>query len=305
MSKTKKRAFRATCVHVIHDSPEGISDSSQVQRISPWYYAELIGCSKPKKCLTELKANPEYQKPPERPTVNGSYSPDSQEPPLDSESEKILAQIFSVVDRITNRLEADARKLGSLGEHEVFPEGRARELREKVVSGMFDWAVRRMGADLEKCLDEGAKNFIDHFILHHSHFDPGGRIHYERFWEPFEKTRFFIPLKRSKRIVHHSLWREAWEIYRNTLPVLQRIKKITTKSEKSYLLALKENLHGIPDDEAKKLWRMKKDSDRAAEYARWKLTLPVGVEALKEYFKVFHQQYGYFDFIASNLNRQK
>jgi len=163
-----------------------------------------------------------------------------------------------------------------------------------------------MGADLEKYLEEGKRNFLDHFKLNHTHFDPGGRMprEYERFWESFEKTRFFIPLKFGRRIVHHSFWPEAWEIYRDTLPVLREIKKKTRQSKQAFLMAIRENLPGVPDDEAEKLWRMSKNSDRAAEYARWKLKLPVGGEALKEYFKFFHQRNGYFDFITKNLIRQ-
>jgi hypothetical protein len=296
MSNAKKQLPGRVCIHVIVNSPEGIEESSEIKRISPWYYVELIGCAKPEKCLAELKKIPDYQTRPELPTT------DPQEPSRDSESEKTLALLFSATDRIANALEADARKLGSLGQQEVFPEHRGRELREKIVSGMVGWAVRRMGADLEQYLDEGVKNFLDHFILNHAHFDPGGRIHYERFWEPFERTNFYIPLKPGRRIVHHSLWPKAWEIYKDALPVLKQIKE---KGRKAYLMAIKENFHGVPDDEAEKMWRMKKDSDRAAEYARWKLKLPVGVEALKEYFQVFHQHYGYFNFIANNLARQK
>jgi hypothetical protein len=218
-----------------------------------------------------------------------------------------LIPLFDVARRLVKKLEGDARKLGELGEEEIFPERRARELREKIVEGFFDWAIRRMGADIETYLEEGRQNFLDHFILNHAHFDPKGRMprEYERFWEPFEKTRFFIPLKPGRRIVHHSRWGQAYEIYRDTLPVLQEIKRKTRANKKSCLLAIKEQLPGVPDDEAERIWRAQKPSDGAAEYARWKLGLAVGGEALKEYFKVFHDQYGYFDFLARNLLETK
>jgi hypothetical protein len=226
--------------------------------------------------------------------------------PVGAEAAQLLASLFSVANDITMELERDARALGELKEGDRFPLDRATELREKIVEAMIDWAARRMGVDLEKYLEEGKRNFLDLFKLNHLHFDPGGRMprEYERFWEPFEKTRFLIPLKFSRRIVPHSLWPEAWEIYQDVLPIFQKIKTETQRSKKAFLMAIKENLPGVPDDEAEKLWRMDKASDRAAEYARWKLKLPVGVEAIKEYFKVFHQPYGYFDFIAKNLIRQ-
>ena len=70
-------------------------------------------------------------------------------------------------------LERDARALGELKEGDRFPLDRARELREKIVEAMCDWAARRMGADLEKYLEEGKRNFLDYFKLNHLHFDPG------------------------------------------------------------------------------------------------------------------------------------
>jgi hypothetical protein len=210
-----------------------------------------------------------------------------------------LAPLLAVAGAIVRELERDARALGALKKGEPFPRDRARELREKIVWGMCDWAIRRMGADLKKYLEEGQRNFLHLFKLHYMEHTT---IH-DRFWGPFEKTRFFIPLKRgSRRIVHHSEWPMAWEIYRDTLPIFQKIHPQKRRSDKCYLLALKENFPGVPDDEAKKIWQLEKPSDAALEYVRWKLKIDsVGVEALREYFKVFHKPYGYFDFMTKDL----
>lgn len=248
--------------------------------------------------------------PPEPGNLPTQESNSSQTPSPNSEevdAERILAVFFAVVDRTRKELESYARKLGELQEGDAFPEHRAKELREKIVSGVFDWAVTQMGSNLERYLNEGSKNFLDHFELHYVNpYRTEPRTRYDRFWGPFEKARFFISLKPGRRIVHHSEWPKAWEIYRDTLPILQEIKRKTRGSKKAYLLALKERLPGVPDDEAEKIWSKGKPSDAAAEYVRWKLKiLTVGVEALKEYFRVFHQPYGYWDFIARNLNRQK
>ena len=166
-----------------------------------------------------------------------------------------LIPLFDVARRIVKKLEGDARELGELGKDEVFPERRARELREKIVEGFFDWAIRRMGADIETYLEEGRQNFLDHFILNHAHFDPKGRMprEYERFGSLLRKPDSLSPLKPGRRIVHHSRWGQAYEIYRDTLPVLQEIKRKTRANKKSCLLAIKEQLPGVPDDEAERI----------------------------------------------------
>jgi excisionase family DNA binding protein len=163
--------------------------------------------------------------------------------------------VENVAKRILEDLEAYARELGELGPDDVFPESRARELREKIVEGLSGYAVRRMGRGIEAHLEDGRQNFLDHFRLNHKTFDPGSRgpREYERFWEPFEKSRFFIPLKPGQRtIVHHNQWAAAWQVYRDVLPVLREIKRRTRGNVKLALRAINERLPGIPEDMAKK-----------------------------------------------------
>jgi len=70
-----------------------------------------------------------------------------------------LIPLFDVARRIVKELEDEARELGELGKDKVFSERRAGELREKIVEGFFDWAIRRMGADIETYLEEGSAKF--------------------------------------------------------------------------------------------------------------------------------------------------
>jgi len=62
--------------------------------------------------------------------------------PAESEAGQILASLFSVANAIITELERDARALGELKEGDRFPLDRARELREKIVEAMCDWAAR-------------------------------------------------------------------------------------------------------------------------------------------------------------------
>lgn len=77
----------------------------------------------------------------------------------------VLKKLFVAADLITLRLAENCRKLMDLEENEPFPEERATQVREAIISGLADWAVRRMGTDLDKYLDEGVRNFLDLFWL--------------------------------------------------------------------------------------------------------------------------------------------
>jgi hypothetical protein len=240
------------------------------------------------------------------PETSQTAKPIDSETSLTSKKSDPPTSFFAVADAIVRDLERDARAFGELKAREPFPKERAKELREKIVDGMFQWAIRRMGGDLEKYLEEGRLNFLDLFKLHHLHYDiPDPKMLYNRFWDPFEKTQFFIPLKFPRRAVHHTEWPKLWEAYNNVLSRLMEIPRATRRHGKTYLFALREKLPGpeISDRElAKFVDSSKKLSDIAAVYVSRKFNLTVGSEALKEYFKVFHEaSYGYTNFIAKDL----
>lgn len=237
---------------------------------------------------------------------NGGQIPASD--PQEVEAERILGIFFSVVIGMIKELKTYARKHKAIGENESFPESMARELREKIVSGMFDWAVRRMGKDLGRYLEEGRQNFLDKFNL--ILYDPyrGEPRQAKHFREAFERADFLIPLKFSRRIVPHALWPTLWAEYNKALQKAQEIKRKNWKNSAALKMRFKDPgvFPGINDNTAEKFCIMK-PSDIAASYVQWKFKLLVGVEALKEYFKVFHRDYpyGYMDFMVRNLAKVK
>jgi hypothetical protein len=215
--------------------------------------------------------------------------------------DEALEKLLAAANRITEQLSEYARKYRALEETAPFPEVWARQVRKAISSGLVDWAVRRMGDEIEKYLEEGVRNYLALFWLGsvNPYRDrPWGQG--ERFTEGLRNAFFLIPLDFTRGAVHAQEWLRLWETYRN---VLQTIKKLQTKKRKSrgaYLLALRENLPGLKTTQIEKFSTMK-PSDIAAEYVAWKFKLPAGPEALKEYFKVFHKSYGYYDRLSKQL----
>jgi hypothetical protein len=219
--------------------------------------------------------------------------------------EETLDKLFTAATRIIEKLADNARKLMDLAENEPVPEEWAREVRQAIASGLTDWAVRRMGTDIDRFLDEGVRNYLDMFWLAstYSYRDkPWGRG--ERFAEGLRNARFFIPLKFTRAAVHPREWPALWSHYRNVLETVQKLQSKKKRTRGNYLLALRETLPGIPDKQIDKFSLMKA-SDIAAEYTCWKFKLAAGPEALKEYFRVFHTQYGYMDFVLKRLANLK
>ena len=212
-----------------------------------------------------------------------------------------LKMMLSAADQITENLTRYGRKYRALGEHDEFPEDWARKVRAAIANGLVDWAARRMGKDLETYLAEGVHNYLALFWLasvNPLRDQPRGSA--DRFTEDLSHADFRIPLKSSRRAVHPQEWLRLWEVYRE---VLQTIKRLQTKKKRSrgnYLLALRENLPGISDKQIEKFSLMK-PSNIAAVYVSWKFKLPAGPDAIKEYFKVFDKNYGYFDQLADQL----
>lgn len=307
MPKRRRDTAHPKCIHVILSSVERMkAPEAGCKLVSPWYQVALLGCTNARKCLAQLKADPRYRRPPDLQNLKRdealSRGPGGSE--LNRQDEKTLASLFAAAHETVTEVERYARELGVLSKDESFPDSKAREIREKIGSGLFDWAIQKMGKDLPRYLEEGRRNFIDRFKLGVA--NPYRETAYngnDIFWEAINRSPFFISPKLPRRIVHHSLWPKAWEIYRDALPRFREVHRHKREGKEIYLLAIKERFSGIPNDLAKKFWRLRKPSDIAAEYARWKLKLPVGVEALKEYFMVFHKPYGYFDFIAHNLSK--
>lgn len=199
MLKSKKHALGPRCFHIIHPVQEGMKNPSYGERISPWYYSVSMGCAKPKKCLNELKANPEFQKPPERPTVNGSSSPDSQEPslappveesPWSAEELKIIATFDDCVNRLIKELERRGRESGSLEKSESFPTWRVRELRQKMLGGLAVWAVAEMRRKRERYFRRRVITFL---IVFRAIISIRRGIHRETFGMHFIKASLDSP----------------------------------------------------------------------------------------------------------------
>lgn len=229
-------------------------------------------------------------------------APDAEE----LEAERVLAVFFAVADRIIKELENYAHKHRALEEKKSFPEWRARGLMEKIISGMFDWAVRRMGKDLEKYLEEGRRNFLDKFnlILYDPYREEPRQAKHSL--EAFERADFFVPMKFGRRMVSHERWPALWAEYNKALQQAEEIKRKQWRNSAALKMRLKEVFPGI-NDKIVQGFNTMKPSDIAASYVRWKFKLPVGVEALQEYFKVFHRDYpyGYMDFMVRNLAKVK
>ena len=219
--------------------------------------------------------------------------------------DEALEKLLAAAKQISADLVIHARKHGALDENAPFPEGWARKIRDALVSGLVDWAVRRMGDDLDKYLAEGVLNYLALFWL--ASVDPYRDRPWgqgERFAEGLRTAKFLLPLKPARGAVHPQEWLRLWETYRSLLRTIRNIQSTKRRSRGNYLLALRENLPGISGKQIEKFSLMK-PSDIAAEYVAWKFNLPAGAEALKEYFKVFHKSYGYYDYLTERLAKIK
>lgn len=218
-----------------------------------------------------------------------------------------LTSFRKVEENILQELKPIAGRLKALGKQESFPDYKVRELREKFVSGVFDWAIRQMNRNVERFLEEGKRNYIDHvevLITNPWRESPRNR---ETFWEALEKADFFIPSRPTRRIVHHKKWPTLWREYNDTVRRLKRIEKKKWRNPTARKLAFKEKLPELEDGEVEKLLHLRKPSERALAYVRFKFKLSADIEALKKYLRVFRKdpQYGYFDFVLDNLTRIK
>jgi hypothetical protein len=212
-----------------------------------------------------------------------------------------LAKLLAAANRVTAQLDEYARRYKALDETQTFPEEWTRRVRKAISSGLVDWAVRRMGDDLEKYLEEGIYNYLALFWLasvNPNRDRPWG--HGERFAEGIKNAFFLVPLDFTRGAVHPQEWPRLWEAYRNMLQTIKNLRAKKRRSRGAYLLALRESLPGIQTAQIEKFSTMK-PSDIAAAYVAWKFKLPAGPEALKEYFKVFHKGYGYYDHLSKQL----
>ena len=219
--------------------------------------------------------------------------------------DQALEKLLAVANQITEQLKVHAQKHKALGDNAAFPEVWARKVREAIASGLVDWAARRMGKDLENYLEEGTRNYLALFWLasvNPYRDQPWGQG--DRFTEGLKHADFRIPLNFSRGAVHPQEWLRLWESYREGLRTAKGLQAKKKMSRGNYLLALRENLPGISDKQLEKFSLMK-PSDIATEYISWKFKLPAGPEALKEYFKVLHKSYGYFDHVADRLRKVK
>jgi hypothetical protein len=218
-----------------------------------------------------------------------------------------LTPFWKVEKEILDEIKLYARRLGALRDDESFSEDDAKRLREKFSSGVFDWALRQMNGEVGRLLDAGKETYLDHFTLWIANPWRSGPKNKETFWEAFEHAEFFIPRRRIRRVVHHRDWPVLWRTYVDTVDRLNKLQKKKWRNPIAREMAYKENLPGIPDSALKKLIGLKKPSDRPLEYIRIKLKLPIGIEALKKYFRHFHKdpQYGYLDFVARELAQIK
>jgi len=225
-----------------------------------------------------------------------TFNPPIAESPWSPEDEKILFTFFDSVDRTIKELVLHGRKHGAVGKTESFPESRVRELREKMVNGLAEWALLKLGREGRKYLREAEKDFFDRFLSHY--FNPS-RDTPRDFWDSFHQGRFRVPTKLPRTQVHHRKWLKLWREYNLVCDRLDNIPRETRRITVPYLCALKERLPGFPEGQLARLVESNsKPSDLAAEYVSQKFKLPVGGQALKEYFNVFHRPHGYFDFIS-------
>lgn len=125
---------------------------------------------------------------------------------LTPEQRRALQLYFESAGRITQKLEKIAGPRGWL-DGGKFSQDQARRLREKIARGFLEWAIGAMGDDFERYLAEGEKTFLYHFVLRI--FGIYGRYPRDKyhFWESFEKNRFTVPPKLSRKAFHPTdLW---------------------------------------------------------------------------------------------------
>lgn len=214
-----------------------------------------------------------------------------------------LEPFFRVEREILQELEPIARRLQALAEDETFSSEKSRELRERFVSGVIDWAIRQMNGKIERLVEEGKTNYLDHFtaLLQNPWRDrPRDK---DTFWEAFKKAEFYIPSRLSREILSHRDWPAIWREYVKAHETIEKIAKKRWRNPVAKKMSYKENLPGLSDDQITKLLNIRKPSDQSFTYVKFKFKLSVDIEALKKSFRVFHKdpQYGYYDFVLDRL----
>ena len=223
---------------------------------------------------------------------------------IDIRVNNLLNSFFAVAQRIIAELEPLARKYRVIGGIDSFPEHMAKQLREEISGGMFEWAVRKMGKDLRRYLEEGRTNFMDHFKL--LLYDPyrGKPRGMKEFLEAFEGAEFFIPLRFGRREIHHENWPQIYEQYRKTLLRIQEIWRKTGRNFSTRKLKLMKEF-SLPTQFAEEFFDVK-PSEVTLEIIRIQCRLRrIKTETLRKYLRHIPGQYTYLDYIFDNLRRIK
>ncbi len=218
-----------------------------------------------------------------------------------------LEPFFRVEREILRELEPTARRLHALDDDESFSDEKLKQLRQRFISGVFDWAIRQMNGEIERLVEEGKTNYLDNFtVLFRDPWREGFR-NKETFWEAFAKAEFYIPSRLSREIVNHRDWPTLRKEYLSVLKTIQTIAKKKWRNPVAKKMSYKENLPGLTDNQIEKLLAIKKSSDQALTCVKIKFKLDVDIEALKKRFRVFRKdpQYGYYDFLLERQVRIK
>jgi hypothetical protein len=216
---------------------------------------------------------------------------------------KIEALFFQTADRIVEELEQMAKRRKSF-KGMKFSKARSKQLRRKITSGIFNWAIAMMGKRFSRYLEEGEKSFLILFTLHFENAYRTEPIDKGDFWKWFDATAFIVPKKLPRTdTIHPAEWKRIWKNYNDVLARIRKIPLATRRTSGLYLMALKEALPGMSDRLLKKLVleNGSKPSDIAAEYVSRNLS--ARGQAVKEYFKVFHSRYGHYDHLVTYLNK--
>lgn len=220
-------------------------------------------------------------------------------------------RVLGLRDRMVKELETGAQDLGILKKGKPFPQDKIRELEHKIIVGLYNWALRQMGSNLEKYLKEGERVFWGGFFLQlwMLEEDSNGLDSHKRreiFWHAVDGAQFLMPLRLRPdlRFIHYTDWPKMYLEYLKTDERLREIPLATRKMRQSYLLALKEKLPGVPDPKLKKfLDTTRRPSDIAVQYVCWKFKLSASSPTLKRYFRSFHKPYGYVDVLLKEMKK--
>lgn len=210
-------------------------------------------------------------------------------------------------------MESGAQNLGILEKRKSFPQGKIRELEHKIIVGLHNWALRRMGSDLEKFLNEGERVFWSGFLVGLWMLEEDNKGHgldsrkrREIFWKAVDGAQFLMPLRPgpSLKFIHQADWPKMYLEYLKTVKRLKEISLAARRAQGSYLLALKERLSEVPDSTLKKfIDKARRPSDIAVQYVCWKFKVYASSPTLKRYFKVFHTPYGYLDVLLKEMEK--